>query len=258
MNLPGLEGKRIAVTAAASGIGFAIARTLSAAGCRVAICDIDSHALNSAGAELPDVRTEAADVSDETAVRKFFSDAAESFGGLDALVNNAGIAGPTAQLENISLADWQRCVDVGLTGHFLCSRAAVPLLKSAGGGSIVNMSSVVGKLGFALRTPYSAVKFGVIGMTQCLAKELGPDNIRVNALLPGIVEGRRIQEVIDARADTLSVTPEEIEKTLVSAVSLRRMVSAEDVAAMTAFLISDLGRNVSGQSIAVDANVETI
>ncbi len=258
MKLPGLAGKRVAVTAAASGIGYVIARTFTDSGCKVAICDIDRDALQSAALNLPDVMAAAADVSDEADVQKFFDSAEKFLGGLDALVNNAGIAGPTASLENVSLKDWQRCIDVGLTGHFLCSRAAAPVLKSAGGGSIVNMSSVAGELGLALRTPYSAVKSGVIGMTRCLAKEFGPHNIRVNALLPGLVEGRRIREVIDARADALSLTSEEVEKKLVSSVSLRRMVTPGDVAAMAGFLISDLGRNLSGQSIAVDANVETI
>ena len=258
MELSGLAGKRVAITAAASGIGYVIASMLSKAGCKVAICDISHDALQSAAVNLENVMTTFADVSDAAQVQHFFSNIETVFGGLDALVNNAGIAGPTALVEDVKLQEWQKCIDIGLTGHFLCSRSAVPMLKSTGGGSIVNMSSVVGKLGFALRTPYSAVKFGVIGMTQCLAKELGPHNIRVNALLPGIVEGRRIQQVIDARAEALSITSEEMEQTILSSVSLRRMVSADDVAAMTAFLISDLGQNVSGQSIAVDANVETI
>ncbi len=258
MQMPGLAGKRVVVTAAASGIGFAIARTLDAAGCHVAICDIDKDALQAAALQLPQVMASATDVAHEESVEKFMRDAISLFGGLDALVNNAGIAGPTESVEKISTTDWQRCLDVGLTGHFLCTRAAVPHIKEAGGGSIVNMSSVVGKLGFAYRAPYSAVKFGVVGLTQSLAKELGPYNVRVNALLPGIVAGQRIQNVIDARAELLSTTSQQIEDELVSSVSLRRMVTAEDVAAMTAFLISGLGQNVSGQSIAVDANVETI
>ena len=258
VQLPGLAGKRVAVTGAASGIGYEIARMLDDAGCKVAICDINPSDIRKAAVSLPKVSVSVADVSNENDVAGFFSQVAVELGGLDALVNNAGIAGPTAKIEDIDAADWQRCVDVGLTGQFLCARSSVGMLRESGGGAVVNMSSVVGKLGLALRSPYSAVKFGVIGLTQCLAKELGPANIRVNALLPGIVRGRRIQEVMDARAEALDTTSADVETAFVSAVSLRRMVEPTDVAAMTAFLISDLGNNISGQSIAVDANVETI
>ena len=258
VQLPGLAGKRVAVTGAASGIGYEIARMLVDSGSKVAICDINPSAVRKAADDLPNLSVCVADVSSEAEVAGFFARVAADFGGLDALVNNAGIAGPTAKIEDVTAADWQRSLDVGLTGQFLCARSSVGMLRAAGGGAIVNMSSVAGKLGYALRSPYSAVKFGVVGLTQCWAKELGPANIRVNALLPGPVRGRRIQEVIDARAEALEADPAEVEASLVCSVSLRRMVEPTDVAAMTAFLISDLGKNISGQSIAVDANVETI
>jgi len=179
-------------------------------------------------------------------------------GGLDALVNNAGIAGPTGGVEDIVPAEWRRCIDVGLTGQLLCARRAVPMLKAAAGGSIVNMSSAAGRHGYAFRTPYSAAKFGVIGFTQSLAKELGPANIRVNAILPGIVEGPRMEGVIRDRAAQLSISETEMEKRYLERISLRRMVSPRDVAATVAFLLSDAGRNISGQSIGVDGNVETL
>ena len=133
-----------------------------------------------------------ADVSNEADVDRMFAAVQAKLGGLDALINNAGIAGPTGAVEEIEPAEWRRCIDVDLTGQFLCARRAVPMLKAAGGGSIINMSSAAGRLGYAFRTPYSAAKFGVIGFTQSLAKELGPANIRVNAILPGIVEGPRM------------------------------------------------------------------
>src|SRR5262249_47035295 len=152
-------------------------------------------------------------------------------GGLDLLVNNAGIAGPTGAVEAIDPADWRRCLEVCLTGQFLCARRAVPILREAGGGAIVNMSSAAGPPGHAFRTPYAAAKWGVIGFTQSLAKEVGPDNIRVNAILPGIVEGPRIEGVIEARARQLGISHEEMEGRYLEKVSLRRMVSAQDVAA---------------------------
>ena len=132
------------------------------------------------------------------------------------------------------------------------------MLKQAGGGTIVNMSSAAGRYGYAFRTPYSSAKFGVIGFTQSLAKELGPDNIRVNAILPGIVEGPRMEGVIRDRAGQLDIPYEEMEAEYLSKVSLRRMVSPNDVAAMIAFLMSDVGANISGQSIGVDGNVEAL
>ena len=159
---------------------------------------------------------------------------ARSLGGLDVLVNNAGIAGPTGGVEEIAPADWRRTIDICLTGQFLCAHHAVPMLKAAGGGAIVNLSSAAGRFGYAFRTPYSAAKWGVIGFTQSLAKELGPANIRVNAILPGIVEGPRMSGVIEARAKQIGVSYAEMEKTYVDRVSLRRMVTAEDVAATVA------------------------
>ena len=144
-------------------------------------------------------------MSSEADVDRLFMALKTKLGGLDALVNNAGVAGPTGGVEDIDPDEWRRCIDVGLTGQFLCARRAVPLLKAAGGGSIVNMSSAAGRHGYAFRTPYSAAKFGVIGFTQSLAKELGPANIRVNAILPGIVEGPRMEGVIRDRAAQLGV-----------------------------------------------------
>lgn len=258
MSAAGIKGQRVIVTAGASGIGRAIADLLIANGARVHICDIVDEFLNDFRSAHPDAGVTKADVSNEDDVAQLFEEAASGLGGLDALINNAGIAGPTQPVEDISPADWRRCVDIGLTGQFLCTRLAVPLLKSAGGGSIVNMSSVAGKHGFPFRSPYSAVKYGVIGITETWARELGPSNIRVNAIQPGVVEGARIEAVISARAEQYDKPYEEIEAGLLEHVSLRRMVTAGDVAEMTMFLMSDPASNISGQSIAVDGNVETL
>lgn len=254
----GLSGQRVLVTAGAAGIGLAITDRLIRHGARVIVCDVDEAALFAFRKTHPDSPAEAADVSSEADVDRLFAAASAAFGGLDALINNAGIAGPTGGVEEIDPAAWRRCLDIGLTGQFLCARRAVPMLKAAGGGSIVNMSSAAGRHGYAFRTPYSAAKFGVIGFTQSLAKELGPSNIRVNAILPGIVEGPRMTNVIRDRAAQLDLSYEAMEERYLEKVSLRRMVSPHDVAAMVAFLLSDLGRNVSGQSLGVDGNVETL
>ena len=254
----GLAGKRVLVTAGAGGIGLAIAETLIHHGARVFVCDISEPALDAFAKAHPKAGFAKADVSSEADVDRLFMALKTELGGLDALVNNAGVAGPTGGVEDIDPAEWRRCIDVGLTGQFLCARRAVPMLKAAAGGSIVNMSSAAGRHGYAFRTPYSAAKFGVIGFTQSLAKELGPANIRVNTILPGIVEGPRMAGVIRDRAAQLSISEAEMEKRYLERISLRRMVSPRDVAAMVAFLLLDAGRNISGQSIGVDGNVETL
>ena len=252
------SGQRVLVTAGAAGIGHTIVEALLAAGARVHLCDVDESALAEIAAAHPALSTSRADVADEAAVDRLFADLTRSLGGLDVLVNNAGIAGPTAPIEEVSPADWRRCLEVDLTGQFLCARRAVPMLKTAGGGAIVNMSSAAGRLGYAFRTPYAAAKWGVIGLTQSLAKELGPHNISVNAILPGTVQGRRIERVIAARAEQLGLSYAEMERHYLERVSLRRMVTAQEVAAMVVFLVSPLGRAVSGQSLGVCGNVETI
>jgi NAD(P)-dependent dehydrogenase (short-subunit alcohol dehydrogenase family) len=251
-------GTRALVTAGASGIGRAIADALIAQGARVHICDVADAFLEEFRAAYPQAGASRADVSSESDVAQLFADVRAGLGGLDVLVNNAGIAGPTGGVEAIAPADWRRTIDVCLTGQFLCAHHAVPMLKAAGGGSIVNMSSSAGRHGYAFRTPYSAAKWGVVGFTQSLAKELGPHNIRVNAILPGIVAGPRIEGVIAARAAQVGVTYAEMEETYLQRVSLRRMVTAQDVAATVAFLVSGAGANISGQSLGVCGNVETL
>ena len=249
---------RVLITAGASGIGRAIADLFLAQGARVHICDVSDDFLADFAKAWPQAGRSKADVSSEADVARLFADIRARLGGLDVLVNNAGIAGPTGGVEEISPADWRRTIDICLTGQFLCAHHAVPMLKAAGGGAIVNLSSAAGRFGYAFRTPYSAAKWGVIGLAQSLAKELGPANIRVNAVLPGIVEGPRMTGVIDARAKQTGVSYEAMERTYLDRVSLRRMVSAEDVAATVLFLASAAGRNLSGQSLGVDGNVESL
>jgi NAD(P)-dependent dehydrogenase (short-subunit alcohol dehydrogenase family) len=197
-------------------------------------------------------------VSNEADVARLFQAAQSALVGLDVLVNNAGIAGPTGGVDEISPADWRRTIEVCLTGQYLCAHHAVPMLKQAGGGAIVNLSSAAGRFGYAWRTPYASAKWGVIGFTQSLAKELGTANIRVNAILPGIVAGPRITNVIRARAEQTGVSYAEMERTYLERTSMRRMVTAEDVAGTVLFLVSAAGANISGQSIGVDASLESL
>ena len=249
---------RVLVTAGASGIGRAIADLFLDQGAQVHICDVSDTFLADFRSTHPKAGCTKADVSSDSEVKHLFDEIEKSLGGLDILVNNAGIAGPTGGVDEISPEDWRRTLDICLTGQYLCAHHAVPMLKQAGGGAIINLSSAAGRFGYAFRSPYAAAKWGVIGFTQSLAKELGPENIRVNAILPGIVEGPRITGVIQARADQYGVSYAEMEKTYLDRVSMRRMVTAQDVATAALYLASPAGRNISGQSLGVDANVETL
>ena len=254
----GMQGKRVVVTAGAQGIGLAITEAFVAAGAEVHICDVNDDFLANAKASFPGVSQSRTDVSNEAQVDAMFAELGSRWGALDVLVNNAGIAGPTARLEDTELGDWDQTLAVNLTGSFLCARRAVPLIKAAGGGSIVNLSSAAGRLGFPLRTPYSASKFGVIGLTETWAMELGSSNIRVNAILPGIVAGDRQERVIAAKAASYGIEHEEMRQRLLSRVSLRTMVTAQDIANQILFICSPAGATISGQSLSVCGNVESL
>jgi len=251
-----LAGKRAVVTAGADGIGRAIAETLMASGARVHVCDVDSGRLEAVRAALPGLGATLADVADPAAVDRLFDEALAGMGGLDILVNNAGIAGPTAPVEDISPEDWRRTIAVDLDGAFHCARRAVPALKAAGGGSIVNLSSSAGLFGFPNRSPYAAAKWGIIGFTKTLAMELGPFGIRANAICPGSVEGPRIDRVIAADAAVRGVTEEEIRTLYTRQVSMRCFVTAQDIANMVLFICSAAGARISGQALAVDGHTE--
>jgi NAD(P)-dependent dehydrogenase (short-subunit alcohol dehydrogenase family) len=259
--MPSLQMKpdlRVLVTAGASGIGRAITEVLAANGARVHICDVNADLIENFSRSFPHIGKSRADVSDPQQVEKLFAEVGESLGGLDVLVNNAGIAGPTASVDQISLEDWRRTMDVNLNGTFYCARLAVPLLRQSRDARIINMSSVAGRLGYPLRSAYAATKWGIIGMTKSLAMELGSSGICVNAVLPGIVEGSRMRNVIDARAQETGMSYDQTEQEYLSRISLRRMVTACDVAAMVLFLCSPAGANISGQSLSVCGNVESL
>jgi NAD(P)-dependent dehydrogenase (short-subunit alcohol dehydrogenase family) len=244
-------GLRVLVTAGAAGIGQAIARTFVEHGAKVHVCDVDEKALKQLRAELPAVGQTVADVSSVADVERLFEDVRRSLGGLEVLVNNAGIAGPTAKVEDIRPEDWDRCIAVDLNGMFYCTRKAMPMIKAAGGGSIINLSSAAGRLAFPLRTPYSAAKWAVVGFTESLAAEAGPDKVRVNCIQPGIVEGDRIERVIAAKAQGLGISKDQVRSRMLEGVSLQTTVTAQDIADMALFLASEAGRHISGQALSV-------
>lgn len=253
-----IKGLRVLVTAGANGIGLAIAKAFLAEGARVHVCDVDDAALERLKASHPAITQTHCDVSDRPAVARMFDDVADQLGGLDALINNAGIAGPTAKVEDMHPEDWDRCLEICLTGQFNCTRLAVPLLRDSDNGSIVNLSSMAGKVGFALRSPYAAAKWGVIGFTKSLSIELGPDNIRVNAILPGLVAGDRQRRVLEAKAQQRGISFVEMEKTAFSYTSIKEYVTPEQIADQILLLCSPRGRTISGQAIAICGDTQML
>lgn len=246
------NGKKVLITAGADGLGLEMAKVFHHAGATVFVCDVNEARLAALPTELPGVHVAHADVSDEASVEQLFAAVRQTLGGLDILINNAGVAGPTGFVETLSKADWDRTLAVNITGQFLCARQAIALLKESKAGVMINLSSAAGHLGFAGRSVYSASKWAVIGFTKSLAIELGPHNIRVNAILPGAVEGPRIRAVIAAKADTLGRPVEEIAAQYENQAVLGRMVTARDIANMVLFNASEAARSVTGQAIVVD------
>lgn len=248
---------RVLVTAGAGGIGRVIAEAFAAAGARVHVTDVNETALAeivTAGSGITGTPGDAANMANADAV---VGNVAAQLGGLDVLINNVGVAGPTGSVDILDDADIDRTIDVNLKSHFHYLRRCVPLLKkSARNPSVLAMSSVAGRLGYGYRTPYAATKWGIVGLIKSLAVELGPDGIRANAILPGVVNGPRMDGVIADRAKALGISFEEMRQSYLSKISLRRMVDAEDVAHLALFLTSDLARNITGQAISVDGNVE--
>jgi NAD(P)-dependent dehydrogenase (short-subunit alcohol dehydrogenase family) len=251
-----IAGKRVLVTAAATGIGASIAERFADAGARVFVCDVDAAALDAYLMAHRDIAGRQADVASAADVDAFVDAGVRHLGGLDILVSNAGVAGPVAPVEDVDPDGWRRTVDVNLTGAFLFVRAGVPHLKRTGGGSIVVMSSNAGTMGLPFRGPYVATKWGLIGLVKTLAMELGPHGIRVNAICPGDVDGERIRRVIALEAASRGLSEAEVLAERVAAVSLRTMVTADDVAALILFVCSAAGSKVSGQALLVDGNAE--
>jgi NAD(P)-dependent dehydrogenase (short-subunit alcohol dehydrogenase family) len=248
-----LTGLRVAISAGAGGIGRVMADSFAARGARVFVCDVDAEAL--AACPHPKMR---ADMGEVAECEGFVDAAVDHLGGLDVLVNNAGIAGPTARIEDVAPEDVERTLRIDLAAMYHCARRAVPALRAEGGGSIVNLSSAAGKFGMPLRSPYSGAKWGVIGFTKALAVELGPEGIRVNAILPGLVAGERIRRVIEARSQAMGVPFREQEARLLSAASLRCYVTQHDIANMALYLCSPFGATISGQALSVDGDIQTL
>lgn len=256
--LQSLENATVLITAGASGIGRAIAESFLRQKASVHICDFSQAAIDDCLTANPGLSASLCDVSNRDQVAQLFDDFTQRHHRLDILVNNAGIAGPTAAVEDVEIDDWKQTLDVDLTGTFMVTRLAVPLLKQAGGGSIINLSSSAGLFGCPLRSPYVASKWAIVGLTKTWAMELGPFKIRVNAICPGSVAGPRIDAVIERDAAERGVKAKEIREVYQRQCSMRDFVKAEDVANMAVYLASGLGAMVSGQALGVDGHTESL
>lgn len=245
--------KRVLVTAGGSGIGHAMAEGFASAGFDVWITDVSSDAL----AGCPQGwRCSQVDASDEHAVAALFAELQAEWGGLDVLCANAGIAGPTAGISDVDLSEWQRCVSVNLEGAFLATKYASSHMREQGQGAIVYTSSTAGIYGYPNRAPYAAAKWGIIGLMKTVAMELGPYGVRANAICPGAVEGPRMEGVMEREARAKGMTRDAVYAGYAEGTSMRRFVTAQDIANMAVFLGSDAARLVSGQVIAVDGHTE--
>lgn len=254
----GIADIRVIITAGAGGIGLEIARAFLKEGARVEVCDVDDAALEALGETAPGAVGTWCDVSDRTSVAAFMEGALGRLGGLDVLVNNAGIAGPTGRVDQISPEDWDRTLAVDITGHFNVTRLAVPALKESANASIIGLSSAAGRFGFPLRSPYAAAKWGVVGFIKSLAMELGEFGIRANAILPGSVDGPRIRSVFENKARERNMSMEEVQAMALSATSLKRLIPPQHLANVAVFLSSPMGSTISGQAIAVDGDMQML
>jgi NAD(P)-dependent dehydrogenase (short-subunit alcohol dehydrogenase family) len=248
------NGRRVVVTAGAGGIGLAIAEAFAANGDRVHICDINEPALKQITNDNPSITATVCDVSDRSSVEAFVKAAADTLGGIDVLVNNAGISGPTTSVEEMDPDQWEAVLAVNLTGTFNVTRLSIPFLKKSDAGVIIIMSSLGGRFGYPDRSPYATTKRGLIGLTETLAIELGGAGIRVNAIAPGAVDGDRIHRVLQGRAESSGRSLDDVTADALSIQAVKRFVDPNDIAALSLFLASDSAKSISGQTIAIDGD----
>ena len=247
---------RVLITAGGAGIGLALARAFHLAGALVYICDIDAAALERAATALPGLLTRPCDIGDRLAVRDMVADAAARLGGIDVLINNAGIGGPTKPLQDLDPAEWDAVVRINLTGTFDVTRHAIPHLRQSAHGVILLMSSAAGRFGYPNRSPYAATKWALVGLAKTLAVELGEYGIRVNAIAPGAVAGERAERVFQGRAQASGRSVEEEKRIGLANQSLKALVEPEDIAKLAVFLASDAGKSISGQLIPIDGDMQ--
>jgi NAD(P)-dependent dehydrogenase (short-subunit alcohol dehydrogenase family) len=250
------QGESVLVTGAASSVGRLIAERFAAEGANVHVCDVQEAALREMLAANSDIRGTVGSVGQHDDVSRIFAQARAWLGHPAILVNTVGIGGPRAPIEDVEIDDWLESFDVNVHGMFYCIREAVPGMKRAGRGVILNFSSGSTRTGLPLRTPYVASKYAVEGLTRNLARELGPHNIRVNALLPGMIDNERMRGIVRRSAEAQGKSVEDVEGEYLRYISMRSKISPEEIADMVLFLASPAARHVTGQLVGVDGNIE--
>jgi NAD(P)-dependent dehydrogenase (short-subunit alcohol dehydrogenase family) len=247
---------RVLVTAGAAGIGKAIVAAFHAAGNQVFTCDVDEKALTNLFAERPGVGGVVADVAELSDCDRLVAAAVEALGGVDILINNAGIGGPRNSIEATDESEWDRCIAVNLNAPFYLMKRVIPFMKAQRAGAIINISTSSARTGLPNRSAYVASKVGLLGLTQNAARELGPWNIRCNAILPGLIDNARGRSLIDSFGKERGLEPDAARAAFLSYISMRTMIDPDEVAAVALFLASENGRHISGQEIGVCGNVE--
>ena len=253
-----VSGLRILITAGAQGIGYATAQAFVESGGQVHICDIDQSRLNHAIANLPQISGSLTDVADHRQVDNCIEEAILTLGGIDVLINNAGISGPAGAVEEMEPEGWQQTLDVNLNSQFYFARRVIPLMKAQRRGSIINISSTAGLYGYPWRSPYVASKWAIIGLTKSWAMELGEHGIRVNAICPGSLNNPRMDHVIAIEAAARGISEHEVRSGYEKQVSLQTFIDPDEIANMILFVCSPLGSKISGQALSVDGHTETL
>ncbi|MFW1800076.1 SDR family oxidoreductase [Acinetobacter nematophilus] len=250
--------RKVLISAGAAGIGRHIAEAFLNQQDDVYVCDMNADSLTQFQQAYPSLHIYQCDLSKHDQIKNMFNDAIEKLGHIDILVNNTGISGPTVAVEELSFNDWNTVLNLNLTSTFLLTQFAIPLLKCSESGVIINMSSIAGRLGYPYRLAYSTSKWGLVGFTKTLSMELGPDNIRVNAILPGAVDGERVERVLQARADLANSTLDVVTQNALKNQSLKYFVNPKHIADLCLFLASESGRSISGQILPIDGDKQCL
>jgi len=250
--------KKVFISAGGSGIGRCIAEAFLNNHDEVFVCDINAQSLEQFQKDFPKLHIYACDLAKPEQIKLMFNEAVQKLGDIDVLVNNTGISGPTIAADKLSFEDWNTVINLNLNSTFLITQLAIPLLKQSGAGVIINMSSIAGRLGYPYRLAYSTSKWGLIGFTKTLSMELGADNIRVNAILPGAVDGERVQRVLQASADVAHSSLEQVTQNALKNQSLKYFVNPKHIADLCLFLASESGRSISGQILPIDGDKQCL